>query len=112
MVMPSTTEKHAMAKVHARGRSIIGTVEFTVGAKRYMSDGVILKPDGNGGWRVGGKLKPGIAPKAAYERAAAHHRDVLNRYTSLAAYRSALHAECGLHKRMRLHMTIEVARAA
>ena len=60
-----------MAKTSAHG-AIIGTVEYVTRAKRYMSDGVILKNDGFG-WKLYGKVKPHLTPAAAYH----HARDKL-----------------------------------
>ena len=64
--------------------TIIGTVEFTASAKRYLSDGTVLRNDGYG-WRASTKLKTGLDPQAAYENAQAHRAAKLAR-TQAAAY--------------------------
>jgi hypothetical protein len=95
-----------MAKVSAHGREI-GTVYFTTSAKRYMSDGVILKNTGRG-WKLAGKLKDGVTPQAAYEaqveRQKAHHY----KFPELARYRKLLHDAAGLGKRWKLHAAIQM----
>lgn len=97
-----------MARISAHGREV-GTVQFTTWAKRYMSDGVILKNHGFG-WKLGGKLKPGIAPVDAFQRQEAIQRDKLASAPIVAEYRKALHdlAPLGGGRRARLHMTVEM----
>ena len=57
-----------MAKISAHG-AIVGTVEYVTRAKRYMSDGVILKNDGFG-WKLYGKVKPHLTPAEAHSACA------------------------------------------
>lgn len=95
-----------MAKVSAHGK-IIGTVDLTTYAKRYMSDGKILKNQGFG-WKIGGTLKPGISPEQAYANQLQHQKDWRAANPDAAAYRDALHALCGINKRWKLHTAIQM----
>jgi hypothetical protein len=95
-----------LAKVSAHGREV-GTVYFTTTAKRYMSDGTVLKNDGHG-WKIYGKVKAGVTPEQAHANAAARQAKLLAERPELAAYRRALHAQAGLSKRWKLHATIEL----
>lgn len=95
-----------MAKVSAHGREI-GTIEFLTKAKRYMSDGVILKNLGFG-WKIHGKVKPGIDPVQAYESAKAKQAKNLALRPAFAAYRKELHNMAGLCKRWKLHAAVEL----
>jgi len=95
-----------MAKVCAHG-AIIGTVEYLTHAKRYMSDGVILKNVGFG-WKLAGKVKPGIDPAAAYAAAAARLADKLIELPAAAAYLRALHSLAGVGKRWKLHAAVSL----
>jgi len=93
-----------MAKVSAHG-AIIGTVEYISSAKRYMSDGVILKNVGFG-WKLAGKVKPGIEPRAAYAAASQRLADRLANDPAVAEYRRLLHDMAGLNKRWTLHAAV------
>jgi len=95
-----------MAKVSAHG-AIIGTVEYITKARRYMSDGAILVNHGTG-WKLHGKLKPGITPADAFRAASARLASRLAQSPALAAYVTALHAACGQGKRWKLHMAISM----
>jgi hypothetical protein len=95
-----------MAKLSAHGECV-GTIDYIRKSKRYMSDGVILKNIGFG-WKLAGKVKPGFTPQAAFERARAAHDEALARRPALAAYRKAIHEACGLSKRWKLVMAIEL----
>lgn len=70
-----------------------------------MSDGVILRNNGDG-WKVHGKVKPGIDPHAAYERLVARLNENLARYPANAAYRKLLHEVCGMNTRWQRHYVI------
>lgn len=95
-----------MAKCKAHGTEI-GTVYFTTSAKRYMSDGVILK-NGGLGWKLGGKVKAGVDPREAYRRQVEHQRALLADRPGIAAYRAELHGLCGLSKRWKLHAAVSL----
>lgn len=95
-----------MAKISAHGTEI-GTVEFMTYAKRYMSDGVILKNYGFG-WKIGGKVKAGVSPRDAYERNAAHLRRQLIERPCAAAYYKELHSLTGISKRWKLHSAVQL----
>lgn len=95
-----------MAKMSAHGRTI-GTVEFTTSAKRYMSDGVILKNQGFG-WKRHGRVKDGITPEQAFNAQVERQEAVLDKHPTVAAYRKALHEVAGLSKRWKLHQAISM----
>jgi len=93
-----------MAKVSAHG-SIIGTVYFTTSAKRYMSDGRILKNDGFG-WKLGPKLKPGLTPEGAFQHQVETQTAYLAKRPMLNAYRKELHDLTGMCNRWKLHQCV------
>jgi len=95
-----------MAKLSAHGNEI-GTVVFTSTAKRYMSDGVILKNNGFG-WKLHGKVKPEHTPESAYQSQLAKQKELLAVRPALHAYRKALHALAGLSKRWKLDQCISL----
>jgi hypothetical protein len=95
-----------MAKIAAHGKEI-GTVYFTTSAKRYMSDGKVLKNCGFG-WKLGPKLKDGVSVEQAYENQRQKQADFLKSHPQTAAYRKALHAETGLCKRWKLDLAISM----
>jgi hypothetical protein len=95
-----------MAKISAHGKEI-GTVYFTVKAKRYMSDGTVLINSGFG-WKLGPKLKAGVTPQKAYDRQVAHQREELAKRPATVAYRKELHELAGVSKRWKLHMAVEL----
>jgi len=96
-----------MAKLSAYGRIEIGTVYKLTSAKRYMSDGTVLKNIGFG-WKVSGKVKPGFMPLDAYTKAAANQARALAENPAYSAYYKALHDMAGLSKRWKLHAAIEL----
>jgi len=95
-----------MAKLKAHGHEI-GTIYFATSAKRYMSDGVILKNYGSG-WKIHGKVKAGIEPRTAYANAVERQNNFLAARPAFAAYRKALHEIAGLAKRGQLQSCIEM----
>jgi hypothetical protein len=108
-MQPSIVEpqrEEIMAKISAHGECV-GTIDYVRKSKRYMSDGVVLKNIGHG-WKLAGKLKPGLTPQDAYERARVAYDGELARRPALAAYRRAIHDACGLSKRWKLVSAIEL----
>ena len=95
-----------MAKVSAHGTEI-GTIHFLTYAKRYMSDGVVLKNIGFG-WKIHGKLKPGVTPEQAFNNASERSRVFRANKPAYCAYRAALHDLAGLSKRWKLHACVEL----
>lgn len=95
-----------MAKIKAHG-AIVGTVELTISADRYMSDGTILRNRGQG-WKLAGKVKPEFTPQEAFARRSRRVADILAARPALAAYRKALHDLCGLCKRWKVDMAISM----
>ena len=94
-----------MAKCSVHGVEL-GTIYKLTSARRYMSDGVVLK-NGGFGWKLAGKVKAGIDPADAYQRALARYKEALCANPDAAAYRKELHAMAGLGKRWQLHMAVE-----
>jgi hypothetical protein len=94
-----------MAKCSAHGIEI-GTIYKLTSARRYMSDGVVLKNAGFG-WKLAGKVKVGIDAADAYQRAVARYADELSASPEFAAYRKELHSMAGLGKRWKLHMAVQ-----
>jgi hypothetical protein len=95
-----------MAKVSAHGQ-IIGTIEFTTTAKRYMSDGVVLKNFGTG-WKIHGKVKDGFTPQEAYEKAINRQNEARKTHPANFAYRKELHDLAPITKRWKLHTAVEM----
>jgi hypothetical protein len=95
-----------MAKVSAHG-TILATVEYMTYAKRYMSDGVILKNQGFG-WKLHGKVKPGVPPQDVANRAVEHLAQQKRDKPAVAAYSKALHNLAGLNKRWKLHAAVQL----
>lgn len=95
-----------MAKVSAHGTEV-GTVHFLTYAKRYMSDGVVLKNIGFG-WKIHGKVKPGVTPEQAFNNASERSRVFRASKPAYCAYRAALHNLAGLSKRWKLHACVEL----
>jgi hypothetical protein len=95
-----------MAKISAHGTEI-GTLYGLSNAKRYMSDGHVLKNNGFG-WKLHSKVKPGISPQAAFANAKDRLETRLAEKPALAAYRHELHSMCGLSKRWKLHAAVSM----
>ena len=95
-----------MAKISAHG-DIVGTVEYLTTAKRYMSDGKILRNQGFG-WKIHGRVKAGVTPREAYERARAHLEAQLTEKPETAVYRKLLFGLAGLGKRWKLHEAVQM----
>jgi len=94
-----------MAKISAHGTEL-GTVYFTTSAKRYMSDGVVLKNSGFG-WKLAGKLKT-MTPQEAFQRQLDKQKAFNAERPAASAYRRMLHDMAGLGKRWKLHAAVEL----
>jgi hypothetical protein len=94
-----------MAKVSAHGTEI-GTIYFTTSAKRYMSDGVVLKNQGFG-WKLAGKVKD-MTPQEAFEHQRTKQIETLSDKPATVAYRKMLHSLAGLGKRWKLHAAVSM----
>jgi hypothetical protein len=93
-----------MAKLSAHGHEI-GTIYLTTSAKRYMSDGKVLKNIGFG-WKLYATCKND--PAEAFKKAEATGKEFLAARPMLAAYRKELHAMAGLCKRWKLHAAVQL----
>lgn len=96
-----------MAKLHARGRTIIGEIVGLTRSTRYMSDRTVLRNIGFG-WKIHGKVKPEFSVEEALARARAKQEKALSENVAYAEYKKALHATAGLSKRWKLHAAIEL----
>ena len=95
-----------MAKLRAHGQEI-GTIYTCTTAKRYMSDGHVLKNIGFG-WKRFATVKDGIAPSDAYANAAEKRRAWLAQRPAMATYMRALHDLAGMDKRWKLHAAVQL----
>lgn len=95
-----------MAKLSAHG-SEIGRIVFLTYTKAYMSDGTVLKNIGFG-WKIHAKVKPGVDPRDAYQRAIDRQSAFLADSPAYRAYRSELHSMAGVGKRWKLHGAVEL----
>ena len=95
-----------MAKLKAHG-SEIGTIYGLTSAKRYMSDGKVLKNIGFG-WKLHATVKAGVDVTAAFGNAKARQADHLANRPAYAAYRKELHDMAGLSKRWKLHSAVSI----
>lgn len=81
----------------------VGRVTLVRYVKAYMADGVILRNYGDG-WKLGGKVKPGVTPEEAY---AAQVRALGEAWPEWQTYRNAiLQAAPNVQKRNMLHLAI------
>jgi hypothetical protein len=95
-----------MAKVSAHGHEV-GTIYLLKAAKRYMSDGAVLKNLGFG-WKIHGKVKPGVTPQEAFAAVQKKQEEHLAARPAYAAYRKELHAMTGMCNRWKLHCAVEL----
>lgn len=95
-----------MAKLKAHGHEL-GTVEMSTTAKRYMSDGAILKNLGFG-WKIHGKVKAGVTPQEAFAKAIERQKAFMAERPAYAAYRKILHDMAPLSKRWKLRAAVEL----
>lgn len=95
-----------MAKISAHG-TVIGTVYFMTTAKRYMSDGTVLKNLGIG-WKIHGRVKEGTTPQQAFANQIAKQREAAESHPATFAYRKALHDLTGMGNRWKLHAAVEL----
>jgi len=93
-----------MAKLSVHGQEI-GRITALTSVKAYFSDGKILKNIGFG-WKLHAKVKDGIDPVFAYEKAVNRQNENLKTKPALKDYKKALHSLAGVNKRWKLHQTI------
>lgn len=77
-----------MAKIKAHGFEI-GTINYVPYSKKYMSDRVILINRGHG-WKVFGKVKPGVEVADHFAKKAEQQQKYLNTHPAMAAYRQEI----------------------
>ncbi len=93
-----------MAKLSVHGQEI-GRITALTSVKAYFSDGKILKNIGFG-WKLHAKVKEGIDPIHAYEKAITRQNEFFKSKPALKEYKKALHSLAGMNKRWKLHQTI------
>lgn len=93
-----------MAKLSVHGQEI-GRITALTSVKAYFSDGKILKNIGFG-WKLHAKVKEGIDPNYAYEKAVTRQIEIFKNKPALKEYKKALHSLAGVNKRWKLHQTI------
>jgi len=86
-----------MATIYKHGE--LGQIERLTHKVCYCADGKILKNYGHG-WKVWGKVKPGIDPKAHFEKCKAKYAEKLATMPAFAAWRKALHDNFSLKNRV------------
>lgn len=77
-----------MATIYKHGE--LGQIERLTHKVCYCADGKILKNYG-AGWKVWGKLKPGIDPLAHFEKCKANYAEKLQKMPAFANWRKKLH---------------------
>lgn len=95
-----------MAKLSAHGTEI-GTLYLLTSARRYMSDGTVLR-NGGFGWKLHARLRAGVVPEEAFARQVERAREFGVAHPEAEAYRKALHSLAGLSKRWKLHAAVEL----
>ena len=95
-----------MAKLSAHGQEI-GTIYGMTTAKRYMSDGIVLKNIGFG-WKLCAKVKPGIDPAQAFANAKRRQEEKMAQYPLTTAYYRLLHDLAGMSLRWKLHAAVSM----
>lgn len=80
--------KKTMATIYKH--SEIGQIERLTHKLCYCLDGKILRNQG-AGWKIYGKLKPGIDPQAHFEKARANYAEKLATKPAFAAWRREVH---------------------
>lgn len=88
--------KGAMAKLCAHGREI-GRIEMLTKRKAYMADGVILMDRGCG-WKVYGKVRPGVSPDQAYAAALNRQQEFDAARPGMSEFRRLLHQSALKHR--------------
>jgi len=95
-----------MAKLSAKGRTLIGEIKYIRATRRYMSDGSVLENSGHG-WKVRGKVKAGHDITAVHAKAKASHEAQLSRAPALAAWYHAATQE-PISRRWRLLLALSM----
>ena len=72
-----------------------------------MSDGKILVNNGHG-WKIYGKVKPGFDIATVFSHKVESQKAWEAAHPASAAYRRAVHDLCGLGKRWKLHLSIQM----
>jgi hypothetical protein len=95
-----------MAKLSAKGRTMVGEIKYIRATRRYMSDGTVLENSGQG-WKVRGKVKAGRDIAETYAKAKASHEAQLASRPALAAWHKAATQE-PISRRWRLLLAISM----
>lgn len=95
-----------MAKLSAHGAEV-GRVEYIGKVKAYFADGKVLVNYGQG-WKLAGKLKPGLTPESAYQSARDNLARLLAERPALAEYRQFILRLAGIGKRWKLVQCLQL----
>lgn len=95
-----------MAKLKAHGKEI-GTIYTLKTARRYMSDGHVLKNHGFG-WKLHATVKAGLILSEVFARAKAKQDAAIAENPAYAKFRAAMLDACGLGQRWKLLSAIEL----
>ncbi len=93
-----------MAKLAVHGPEL-GRIEYRTYTKAYFENGDVLKNAGSG-WKLAGKVKAGIDPKAHFEKVKGNHDAFLAARPAFAAYVKELRALTGLNNRWKLDAAV------
>ena len=105
-IMVASTRENVMTKLAAHGTEI-GTIYGLTSAKRYMSDGKVLKNIGFG-WKLYATIKAGVNPPEAFAAASKRQAEKLALAPVYVAYFNKLHSMAGLSKRWKLHAAVSM----
>lgn len=95
-----------MAKLSAHGAEI-GRIAYTTFILAFMSDGKILRNNGNG-WKLYKKCKDGVNPEDVFAKRAASQKEHLSARPCAAAYVKELHALTSIKNRWKLNEAVKM----
>lgn len=95
-----------MATLSKHGEQL-AVVERLTSKVAYMSDGKILRNQGNG-WKMYRRVRPGVDPVEHAKQAQANYAKLLEERPALAAYRKALHAVASNGSRWLVNETLNM----
>ena len=95
-----------MARLSKHGREI-GRIDGLVRIRAYFENGEILKNEGHG-WKLYGKIKPGINPREVFAKHKANHEQKIKDNPAAAEYRRLLHSLAGISKRWKLNLAVKL----
>jgi hypothetical protein len=98
-----------MAKLSAHGKEI-GRIEYLTKTLAFFEgDRTILVNYGYGWKKYNRVINEGVNPRDAYSRRKQKNEKFLAEHPAFAAYKKALFSICGLSKRGRLHIAVQLS---